>query len=63
MNRMQLANKAKEEFIKRTKAKQQLTAGEKEVLESFEQIKPDKDGFVTLYEGKMKNTYSLSMDF
>ena len=63
MNRMQLANKAKEEFIRKTKKKKILTTGEKEVLESLEKIKPDKDGLVTLYEGKMKNKSLLSMDF
>jgi len=62
MNRMQLANKAKEDFIKKMNKKKDLTIGEKEVLSSFKSIEPDCNGKVFLYEG-VSNTCKLSFDF
>lgn len=62
MNRMQLANEAKETFIIKMKAKKNLSIGEKEVLQSFKSVTPDENGKVFLYESTKQNL-KLSMDF
>ena len=61
MNRMQLANNAKNKFVKKMKSKKKLSGGEKEMLASFEHIMPDKDGSVILYESNVKNNIALNI--